>query len=251
MARPILKENQAMATTITLTDGTEELRSTLKDAKADLRLKTEKVSGLIDSRESVSITIGRVLVDVETSGLGLAFLTAKAIKDGGTAGQGFTQWTEKSRKDGGLGLTRSSRSKYRAHASMVDALIGLGLAPKTAEAIGQDGAVALGQRTDDAEAALAVVRAILKDGRVVSRAAVLEYTETEDDSSGTATTSDDDDDAETIDRAALILNANAILGLMIDAAESDAPVSIDGLTTETIDRARAILDAWEVSVNNN
>lgn len=236
------------ATTITITDGAEVLTITHKSAKADLALKAGHIRTAVDAAESASLLIGRILVDVKSSGLAVAYLTAKVAAKVNEDGRksAFASWATDAK---GLNLTKSAVSKYNAHATMVDALIADGLAVKSAEGIGQDGAVALGQRTEDAAAAHEVVDSILADGRTVSRAAVLEYTETEDE--GVVLDEDEDEDEDGSGPATVpILTAADLVSALVDAAEGDLPVAVDGLTETMIAAAHEVLTSWSVSVAN-
>lgn len=167
-----------MATMIKLDNG-QTLN--LTSARAELKLKAEHLSEMVDAQRSTTLNLGRYLVSVRDSGLGQAALTAAELKDGRT--NGFSVWYS------GLGYDTQEVSQWIRYAETVDG------SPIDLSALSQGAALAFATAdTDDHEA-------IMEGADTLSAASIRDSRKAVElanapDPGPTVSTDDDDDDIE-------------------------------------------------------
>ncbi len=164
-----------MATMIKLDNG-QTLN--LTSARAELKLKAEHLSEMVDAQRSTTLNLGRYLVSVRDSGLGQAALTATELKDGRT--NGFSVWYS------GLGYDTQEVSQWIRYAETVDG------SPIDLSALSQGAALAFATADTDDHAE------ILEGADTLSAASIRDSRKTVEAANapdpGPSVTDDDDDD---------------------------------------------------------
>lgn len=201
-----------------------------KDGKAALKRSATTIRKAIAQERKSALVVGRELASVKASGLAGILLSSEQREAAKTADirSAFALWCD------GLGITPTQRSRYLAHAAVVDSLV----------------------ENDHSEAeafAPALTRALAK-------AAKTEYAENVTEALETMTSEGYDLAADTVNarfgssgsgkgKTPKTMNIGEVVTAILRTAESSLPSNYGTLSVEDIDKAVGVIQEWAANAH--